>query len=96
MHLVARWRGMAKHIEVIYTNGVFRPAAPLELELAEGQHLTLILPENGTEWEPLVEDEDLRQMVCRAGWRAGTQLRGRTADTLRDSRVHGGRCYCRT
>ena len=52
---------MAKHIEVIYTNGVFCPAAPLELELAEGQHLTLILPENGTEWEPLVEDEDLRQ-----------------------------------
>jgi hypothetical protein len=32
--------------------------------LAEGQHLTLILPENGTEWEPSVEDEDVRQ------WRA--------------------------
>ena len=25
MNLVARGRGMAKHIEVIYTNGVFRP-----------------------------------------------------------------------
>ena len=32
--------------------------------LAEGQHLTLILPENGTEWEPSVEDEDVQQ------WRA--------------------------
>ena len=59
--MVAGWRRMAKHIGVVYTNGVFRPAAPLELELAEGQHLTLILPENGTEWEPLVEDEDLRK-----------------------------------
>ena len=54
---------MAKHIEVIYTNGVFRPAAPLELELEEGQHLTLILPENGAELEPFVEDEDLRSGV---------------------------------
>ena len=40
---------MAKHIEVIYTNGVFRPAAPLELEPREGQHLIALLPENGTE-----------------------------------------------
>ena len=50
-----------KHIEVIYTQGVFRPAAPLEVQLEEGQHLTLILPENGAEVEPFEEDEDLRQ-----------------------------------
>ena len=41
--------------------GVFRPAAPLELPLEEGQHLTLMLPENGAEVEPFEEDEDLRQ-----------------------------------
>jgi predicted DNA-binding antitoxin AbrB/MazE fold protein len=52
---------MAKHIDVIYTNGVFRPAGPLELELEEGQRLTLILPEHGAELEPFIEDEDLRQ-----------------------------------
>jgi predicted DNA-binding antitoxin AbrB/MazE fold protein len=52
---------MAKHIEVIYTNGVFRPAAPLELELREGQHLVILLPENGAELEPFVEDDDVRQ-----------------------------------
>jgi len=52
---------MVKHIEVIYTQGVFRPAAPLEVQLEEGQHLTLILPENGAEVEPFEEDEDLRQ-----------------------------------
>ena len=52
---------MAKHIEVIYTKGVFRPAEPLELEFAEGQHLTFILPENGAELEPFVEDEDFRK-----------------------------------
>ncbi len=52
---------MVKHIEVIYTHGVFRPAAPLEVQLEEGQHLTLILPENGAEVEPFEEDEDLRQ-----------------------------------
>jgi predicted DNA-binding antitoxin AbrB/MazE fold protein len=52
---------MVKHIEVIYTHGVFRPAAPLELPLEEGQHLTFILPENGAEVEPFEEDEDLRQ-----------------------------------
>jgi len=52
---------MVKHIEVIYTHGVFRPAAPLELPLEEGQHLTLILPEHGAEMEPFEEDEDLRQ-----------------------------------
>jgi predicted DNA-binding antitoxin AbrB/MazE fold protein len=52
---------MVKHIEVIYTRGVFRPTAPLELPLEEGQHLTLILPENGAEMEPFEEDEDLRQ-----------------------------------
>ncbi len=52
---------MVKHIEVIYTQGVFRPSAPLEVQLEEGQHLTLILPENGAEVEPFEEDEDLRQ-----------------------------------
>jgi len=52
---------MVKHIEVIYTHGVFRPTAPLELPLAEGQHLTLLLPENGAEVEPFEEDEDLRR-----------------------------------
>jgi predicted DNA-binding antitoxin AbrB/MazE fold protein len=52
---------MAKPIEVIYTNGVFRPAAPLQLELREGQHLMLLLPENGTELAPFVEDNDVRQ-----------------------------------
>jgi predicted DNA-binding antitoxin AbrB/MazE fold protein len=52
---------MVKHIEVIYTQGVFRPAAPLEVQLEEGQHLTLMLPENGAEVEPFEEDEDLRQ-----------------------------------
>jgi predicted DNA-binding antitoxin AbrB/MazE fold protein len=52
---------MAKHIEVIYTNGIFRPAAPLELELREGQHLVILLPENGAELEPFVEDNDVRQ-----------------------------------
>jgi predicted DNA-binding antitoxin AbrB/MazE fold protein len=59
---------MAKHIEVIYTHGIFRPVAPLELEFAEGQHLTLILPENGAELELFVEDEDLRKWCAeRAG-----------------------------
>ena len=52
---------MVKHIEVIYTQGVFRPAAPLEVPLEEGQHLTFILPEHGAEVEPFEEDEDLRQ-----------------------------------
>jgi predicted DNA-binding antitoxin AbrB/MazE fold protein len=52
---------MAKHIEVIYTNGIFRPAVPLELELREGQHLVILLPENGAELEPFVEDNDVRQ-----------------------------------
>jgi predicted DNA-binding antitoxin AbrB/MazE fold protein len=61
MKMTAGWRHMAKHIEVIYTNGVFRPSAPLELELEEGQQLTLILPENGPELEPFVEDAALRQ-----------------------------------
>ena len=61
MKLVARWRCLVKHIEVIYTNGVFRPAAPLELNLTEGQHLTVMLPDNGAELEPFVEDEDLRK-----------------------------------
>jgi predicted DNA-binding antitoxin AbrB/MazE fold protein len=59
--MVAGWRRMAKHIGVVYTNGVFRPAAPLELGLREGQHLIVLLPENGAELEPFVEDEDLRQ-----------------------------------
>jgi predicted DNA-binding antitoxin AbrB/MazE fold protein len=59
--MVAGWRRMAKHIEVIYTNGVFRPAAPLELELKEGQHVIFLLPENGAELEAFVEDEALGQ-----------------------------------
>jgi predicted DNA-binding antitoxin AbrB/MazE fold protein len=61
MNLVARGRCLVKHIEVIYTNGVFRPAEPLELDFTEGQHLTVILPENGAELEPFVEDEELRK-----------------------------------
>jgi predicted DNA-binding antitoxin AbrB/MazE fold protein len=52
---------MAKHIKVIYTNGVFRPTSPLELELREGQHVMLLLPENGAELEPFVEDDDVRR-----------------------------------
>jgi predicted DNA-binding antitoxin AbrB/MazE fold protein len=59
--MVAGWRRMAKHIEVIYTNGIFRPTVPLELELREGQHLVILLPENGAELEPFVEDNDVRQ-----------------------------------
>jgi predicted DNA-binding antitoxin AbrB/MazE fold protein len=59
--MAAGWRPMAKHIEVIYTNGLFRPAAPLDLELREGQHLIFLLPENDAELEPFVEDEDVRQ-----------------------------------
>jgi predicted DNA-binding antitoxin AbrB/MazE fold protein len=62
---------MVKHIEVIYTHGVFRPAAPLELPLEEGQHLTLILPEHGVEVEPFEEDEDLRQWCAE---QAGEQV----------------------
>ena len=62
---------MTKHIEVIYTKGVFRPAEPLELELAEGQHLTFILPENGAELEPFVEDEDFRKWCAK---QAGAQV----------------------
>jgi predicted DNA-binding antitoxin AbrB/MazE fold protein len=59
--MVAEWRRMAKHIEVIYTQGVFRPTAPLELELKEGQHVMFLLPENGAELESCVEDDDVRQ-----------------------------------
>ena len=62
---------MAKHIEVIYIHGVFRPAALLELEFEEGQHLTLILLENGAELEPFVEDEDLRKWCAES---AGKQV----------------------
>jgi predicted DNA-binding antitoxin AbrB/MazE fold protein len=71
MKMVAGGRRMAKHIEVIYTNGVFRPAAPLELELREGQHLIVLLPENGTELEPFVEDEDVRRWCAE---QAGEQV----------------------
>jgi len=59
--MLAEWRRKVKHIEVIYTHGVFCPAAPLELALEEGQHLTFILPENGAEVESFEEDEDLRR-----------------------------------
>ena len=66
--MVDGWRRMAKLIEVIYTQGVFRPAAPLELELREGQHIMFLLPENGAELEPFVEDNDVRQWCAeRAG-----------------------------
>jgi predicted DNA-binding antitoxin AbrB/MazE fold protein len=71
MNMLAGWIGMAKSIEVIYINGVFRPSEPLELELEEGQRLTLILPENGAELEPFVEDAALRQW-CAA--QAGEQV----------------------
>jgi len=69
--MLAGWRRLVKHIEVIYTHGVFRPAAPLELPLEEGQHLTLILPEHGAEVEPFEEDEDLRQWCAE---QAGEQV----------------------
>jgi predicted DNA-binding antitoxin AbrB/MazE fold protein len=71
MNTVAGWIGMAKSIEVIYINGVFRPSEPLELELEEGQRLTFILPENGSDLEQLIEDEDLRKW-CAA--QAGEQV----------------------
>jgi predicted DNA-binding antitoxin AbrB/MazE fold protein len=61
LHMGAGWRRMAKHIEVIYTHGVFRPTAPLELELREGQHVIFLLPENGAELEPFVADDDVRK-----------------------------------
>jgi predicted DNA-binding antitoxin AbrB/MazE fold protein len=61
MEIVAGWSRMAKHIEVIYTNGVFRPTSPLELELREGQHVMFLLPKNDAELEPFIEDESLRQ-----------------------------------
>jgi len=63
--MVAGWRRMAKQIEVIYTQGVFRPAAPLELELREGQHVIFLLPEKGAELEPFVEDDDVRQWCVK-------------------------------
>jgi predicted DNA-binding antitoxin AbrB/MazE fold protein len=62
---------MAKHIEVIYTKGVFRPTAPLDLEFEEGQRLTFLLPEHGAELEPFVEDEDFRQWCAK---QAGDQV----------------------
>jgi predicted DNA-binding antitoxin AbrB/MazE fold protein len=55
------WRRLAQPIEVIYTHGVFRPAAPLDLELREGQHVIFLLLEYDAEWEPCVEDKDVRQ-----------------------------------
>ena len=61
MNIAAAWVRMAKYIEVIYTNGVFRPSGPLELELEEGQRLTFLLPEHGAEQDQFVEDEDLRR-----------------------------------
>jgi predicted DNA-binding antitoxin AbrB/MazE fold protein len=62
---------MTKQIEVIYTHGVFRPAEPLEEEFAEGQRLTLILPETGAEHEPWVEDEAVRTWCAE---QAGEQV----------------------
>jgi predicted DNA-binding antitoxin AbrB/MazE fold protein len=61
LQMMAGWRRMAKHIEVIYTQGVFRPAAPLELELREGQHIVFLLLEKRAELKPFVEDDDVRQ-----------------------------------
>ena len=52
---------MSKQIDVIYTHGVFRPFEPLELDLEEGQRLTLILPERDDERTLYVEDEELRR-----------------------------------
>ena len=69
--MVGGWRRMVKRIEVIYTQGVFRPTAPLELELREGQHVMLLLPENGAELEPFVEDDDVRQWCAE---QAGEQV----------------------
>jgi predicted DNA-binding antitoxin AbrB/MazE fold protein len=65
MEMVAGWRRMAKHIEVIYTDGIFRPIAPLDFELREGQHVILLLPENGGELEPFVEDEAVRRWCAK-------------------------------
>src|SRR5215510_14391042 len=64
---------MAKHIDVIYTKGVFRPAEPLALELEEGQRLTFILPEHGAELDQFVEDEELRALCDE---QAGEQVPG--------------------
>lgn len=70
--LVSAWNEeMAKHIEVIYTNGVFRPAVPLALDLKEGQRMIFLLPENGADLEPFVEDEDVRQWCAE---QAGEQV----------------------
>ncbi len=69
--MAAGWIGMAKSIEVIYLNGVFRPSEPLELELDEGQRLTFILLENAAELEQGVEDEDLRKWCAE---QAGEQV----------------------
>jgi len=62
---------MSKPIDVIYTHGVFRPFEPLELDLEEGQRLTLMLPESGDERAPFVEDEGLRKWCAE---QAGEQV----------------------
>ena len=76
--MVAGWRHMAKHIEVIYTHGVFRPAALLELELREGQHVMFLLPENDPELEPFVAGDDVRQWC--------TEQAGKHVPSLEDVR----------
>jgi predicted DNA-binding antitoxin AbrB/MazE fold protein len=65
MEMVAGWGRMATHIEVIYTDGIFRPIAPLDFELREGQHVILLLPENGGELEPFVADEAVRRWCAK-------------------------------
>jgi predicted DNA-binding antitoxin AbrB/MazE fold protein len=79
---------MAKHIDVIYTNGVFRPSKPLEVEFEEGQRLTLVLPEAGAQQEPFVEDEETRKWCAEQA--------GSSADAVQNSRINGGRGDYRT
>jgi len=53
---------MAKHIKSFTLMAFFVPLHA-GARVCRGQHLTLILPENGAELEPFVEDEDLRKWV---------------------------------
>jgi hypothetical protein len=61
---MAGGRRMAKHIEVIYTNGVFRPATPLELEPFVGDDdVRQWCAEQAGEHVPSLED--VRQMLSK-------------------------------
>lgn len=62
---------MAKPIDVIYTHGVFQPAAPLELEIPEGQRLTLLLLEYSADLNQSIEDTDLQAWCAE---QAGTPV----------------------